>query len=100
MRAASFLIPEGVTPGPKDRGYICRMLIRRAARFGRRLGFTQPFLAGVADAGIDAIGGYYKEVPEPRDAIRKANTQEEVPFRRNLAAVLGQVGGDIHQIAS
>jgi alanyl-tRNA synthetase len=91
MRAASFLIAEGVTPGPKDRGYICRMLIRRAARFGRRIGFTQPFLADVADTVIDTMGGHYKELPDKRDAIRKALTQEEVRFGRTLERGLEQL---------
>ncbi len=84
MRAAAFLIADGVTPGPKDRGYVCRMVIRRAARFGRRIGFAQPFLADVAEAVIETMGGYYKELTERRDAIRKAITQEEVRFGRTL----------------
>ncbi len=84
MRAAAFLIADGVTPGPKDRGYVCRMVIRRAARFGTRIGFTQPFLADVADAVIETMGGHYTELKERRDTIRKAITQEEVRFRRTL----------------
>ncbi len=91
MRAASFLIADGVTPGPKDRGYVCRMVIRRAARFGRRIGFTQPFLADVADAVIESMGSHYKELVERRDAIRKAITQEEVRFGRTLERGLEQL---------
>jgi len=84
MRAASFLIADGVIPGSKDRGYVCRMVIRRAARFGTRIGFTQPFLADVADAVIDTMSGHYTELKERRETIRKAITQEEVRFRRTL----------------
>ncbi|MHB8625977.1 MAG: alanine--tRNA ligase [Aggregatilineales bacterium] len=84
LRAASFLIADGVTPGPKDRGYVCRMVIRRAARFGTRIGFNQPFLADVADAVIETMGEHYTELREKREAIRKAITQEEVRFRRTL----------------
>src|SRR5258708_11248553 len=91
MRAASFLITDGVTPGAKDRGYVCRMVIRRAARFGRRIGFMQPFLADVADAVIDTMGGHYKELVERRESIRKAITQEEVRFGRTLERGLAQL---------
>jgi alanyl-tRNA synthetase len=84
VRAAAFLIADGVTPGPKDRGYVCRMVIRRAARYGRRIGFTQPFLADVAETVIETMSGPYKELSERRDAIRKAITQEEVRFGRTL----------------
>src|SRR5262249_6288698 len=91
IRAASFLIADGVTPGPKDRGYICRMVIRRAARFGRRIGFSQPFLADVADTVIETMSGNYKELAERRDMIRKAITQEEVRFGRTLEHGLAQL---------
>src|SRR5450432_58537 len=91
MRAASFLIADGVTPGAKDRGYVCRMVIRRAARFGRRIGFMQPFLADVADSVIDTMGGHYKELTERRESIRKAITQEEVRFGRTLERGLAQL---------
>ncbi len=84
VRAASFLIADGVTPGSKDRGYICRMVIRRAARFGKKIGFDQPFLADVADTLIEVMGGHYSELKERRETIRKAITQEEVRFRRTL----------------
>jgi alanyl-tRNA synthetase len=91
IRAASFLIADGVTPGPKDRGYVCRMVIRRAARFGRRIGLMQPFLADVADVVIETMGGHYKELIERREAIRKAITQEEVRFGRTLERGLAEL---------
>ncbi|HET6846437.1 MAG TPA: alanine--tRNA ligase-related protein, partial [Anaerolineales bacterium] len=52
-RSAAFLIADGVVPGNVGRNYICRMIIRRAARFGTKIGLTEPFLAKVAEAVID-----------------------------------------------
>ncbi|HRE49221.1 MAG TPA: alanine--tRNA ligase [Aggregatilineales bacterium] len=91
IRAAAFLIADGVLPGPKDRGSVCRMVIRRAARYGRKIGFTAPFLAEVAETVIEIMGGHYKELHEKREAIRKAITQEEVRFSRTLEAGLAKL---------
>jgi len=91
VRAAAFLIADGVTPGPKDRSSVCRMVIRRAARYGRRIGFDEPFLAEVAEAVIEVMGSHYKELIEQREAIRKALTQEEIRFGRTLERGLQQL---------
>lgn len=98
VRAASFLIADGVTPGPKDRGYVCRMVIRRAARFGKRIGLNQPFLADVADTVIEIMGGHYTELKERRDAIRKAITQEEVRFMRTLDRGMAELDGLLSEL--
>ncbi len=84
IRAAVFLIGDGVLPGPKGRDSVCRLVIRRAARFGSKIGFDGPFLADVADAVIDNMGGHYTELVEKADYIKKAITKEEVLFRRTL----------------
>ena len=84
IRAAVFLIADGVQPGAKGRDSVCRLVIRRAARFGEKLGFTQPFLAQVADSVIDTMGGHYTELVERAEAIKKVITQEEVRFRRTM----------------
>jgi alanyl-tRNA synthetase len=84
MRAAVFLIGDGVLPGAKGRDSVCRLVIRRAARFGTKLGFTQPFLATVAGAVIDVMGAHYTELVEKADNIKRVITQEEERFRRTM----------------
>ncbi|HSA99786.1 MAG TPA: alanine--tRNA ligase-related protein, partial [Anaerolineales bacterium] len=56
-RAAAFLIADGVVPGNVGRNYVTRMIIRRAARFGTKIGLHEPFLAKVAEAVIKQYGG-------------------------------------------
>ncbi len=83
-RAASFLIADGVVPGNVGRNYVCRMIIRRAARFGTKLGLHQPFLAKVAEAIIAAYSDFYPELEKNRSAILDNLTREEVRFARTV----------------
>jgi alanyl-tRNA synthetase len=68
-RAAAFLIADGVVPGNGGRNYVTRMIIRRAARFGTKIGLTQPFLAKVAQAVIDEYGDFYPELRKNQATI-------------------------------
>ncbi len=84
IRAAVFLIADGVLPGPKGRDSVARLVIRRAARFGRKIGLDKPFLAQVADAVIDVMGHHYTELVERREAIQRAITREEELFGQTM----------------
>ena len=83
-RAITFLIGDGVLPSNEGRGYILRMILRRAARHGRKLGFEGPFLAHIADKVIEIMGGHYTELPLRRDYILNVITQEEERFQQTL----------------
>jgi alanyl-tRNA synthetase len=83
-RAAAFLIADGVIPGNVGRNYVCRMIIRRAARFGSKIGLNQPFLAAVAAVMIDNYGVAYPEVKGSRNTILTHLTREEERFQRTV----------------
>jgi len=83
-RAITFLIGDGVIPGNEGRNYVLRMILRRAARFGRKLGFTQPFLAEVAKVVIETMGHHFPELTNRRQFILTTITQEEERFLRTL----------------
>ena len=83
-RAAAFLIADGVVPGNTGRNYVCRMIIRRAARFGGKIGLRQPFLAQVAKRVIENNGSFYPELVRNQDAILTNLTREEERFQRTL----------------
>ncbi len=97
-RAATFLIGDGVIPSNEGRGYVLRMIIRRAARFGRKIGFTEPFLAQVADKVIAVMGDAYPEIVERQDFIKRTLQAEEERFYQTLDAglnVLEQIIADL-----
>lgn len=91
IRAAVFLISDGVLPGAKGRAAIPRIVIRRAVRFGSKIGFDQPFLAQVADAVIDMMGEHYEELVEQADSIKQIITLEEERFYRTMERGLNEL---------
>jgi alanyl-tRNA synthetase len=74
VRSCTFLIGDGVLPGNEGRQYVLRMILRRAARFGKILGFDQPFLASIADTVIDEMGHHYQDLLPKRDYILQSIT--------------------------
>ena len=100
IRAAVFLIADGVMPGAKGRDAVCRLVIRRAARFGNKLGFHEPFLAQVADTVIEIMGGHYSELTDRADAIKKVITQEEIRFRRTLDRGMSELEGELDALVA
>jgi alanyl-tRNA synthetase len=86
VRSAAFLIADGVVPGNAGRNYVARMIIRRAARFGTKIGLKEPFLAKVAQAVIDYYGDFYPELRKSQPAILDNLTREEIRFARTVEA--------------
>ena len=79
-RAAAFLIGDGVVPGNEGRGYVLRRVIRRAIRYGRRLGLTGSFLEEVVDEVIPRFQAVYSELSQNRDFILRVINLEEDRF--------------------
>jgi alanyl-tRNA synthetase len=90
-RAITFLTGDGVIPGNEGRNYVLRMVLRRAARFGRKLGFTQPFLAQVAQVVIETMGPHFPELASREQFILTTITQEEQRFLRTLDTGLARL---------
>lgn len=83
-RAAAFLIADGVVPGNLGRNYVTRMIIRRAYRFGCKIGLCEPFLAKMAEVVINTYGDFYPELKRNRKSILISITREEEQFQRTL----------------
>jgi alanyl-tRNA synthetase len=83
-RAVAFLIADGVTPTNEGRGYVLRRLLRRAARHGRLLGLTEPFLYRVAETVEKVMGDAYPELGRESSHIRDTIRAEEERFAETL----------------
>jgi alanyl-tRNA synthetase len=99
-RAAAFLIADGVVPGNTGRNYVCRMVIRRASRFGGKLGFNEPFLAQVANTVIENYGDVYPELMRNQAAILSTITDEERRFHHTLDIGLAKLEQQLNNLKS
>ena len=80
VRAATFLIADGVVPSNEWRGYVLRKIMRRAMRHGRKLGMHEPFLFSLADVLIREMGDAYPELKAGRDSVVLVIKSEEERF--------------------
>ena len=94
-RAAAFLIGDGVVPGNEGRGYVLRRVIRRAIRYGRRLGLTGPFLGEVVQEVIPRFQTVYGELSLNRNFILRVVDLEEERFAEAFELGSGILNGMI-----
>ncbi len=84
IRSTVFMVSDGIQPSNEGRGYVLRRLLRRAARHGRMLGVTRPFLAELCETVIAENGSGYTELIEHSDYIKKTISAEEERFTRTI----------------
>ncbi len=83
-RAMAFLLADGVVPGNEKQKYVLRMIMRRALRYGKKLGIDRPFLAEVGESVIGAMRDVFPELEENRATILRWAEQEEKLFNKTL----------------
>jgi alanyl-tRNA synthetase len=84
VRAAAFLIADGIAPGNEGHSYVLRRILRRAIRHGLKLGIDDPFMSDMAIVLIEDMGTAYPELGTKSRLIRELIAQEEEQFRRTL----------------
>jgi alanyl-tRNA synthetase len=90
-RAMTFLVADGVVPDNEGRGYVLRMIIRRAIRFARRAGARGPVLPDLADAVVDRMRPAYPDLVTHAPFIREVVGAEEERFSHTLDAGLARL---------
>ncbi|MDO8689543.1 MAG: alanine--tRNA ligase [Dehalococcoidia bacterium] len=87
-RACAFLISDGVLPSNEGRGYVLRRILRRAVRYGKKLGIQEAFLSRVAEGVIRKMGPIYPDLYKNQDFVLKVISLEEERFEQTLNAGL------------
>jgi alanyl-tRNA synthetase len=95
IRAAAFLVTDGIVPGNEGRGYVLRRIVRRALRHGHRLGATGPFFYRLVAPLIREMGEAYPELARDQVHVEAVLKQEEERFAETLAQGLKLLEQDI-----
>src|SRR4051812_48608098 len=84
IRTLSFSIADGIQPGNTDRNYVLRRILRRAVRYGRSLGFKEPFFYKLVDVLADTMGAVFPEIRAKRNQVQDVIRGEEEAFNKTL----------------
>src|SRR5213596_446572 len=84
IRTLSFAIADGIIPSNEGRGYVLRRILRRAVRYGRTLGFHEPFFFKLVDVVAKTMGDVFPELWAQQPKIRGIIRREEESFNKTL----------------
>jgi alanyl-tRNA synthetase len=84
IRALSFAIADGIIPSNEGRGYVLRRILRRAVRYGRSLGFREPFFFKLVDVVAKTMGDVFLEIRAKQTRIKETIRREEEAFNKTL----------------
>jgi alanyl-tRNA synthetase len=84
IRTLSFAIADGIQPGNSDRNYVLRRILRRAVRYGRTLGFHEPFFYKLVDVLARTMGDVFPEIRTRKQQVKDVLRLEEEAFNRTL----------------
>ena len=84
IRTLSFAIADGIQPSNEGRGYVLRRILRRAVRYGRSLGFHEPFFFKLVDVLVRTMGDVFPELRDKQELVRQTIRREEESFNKTL----------------
>jgi len=84
IRTLTFAITDGAVPGNDGRGYVLRRILRRAARYGRKLNLNEPFLYKLVNVLVDTMSDIFPELKEKQEYVKKIIKAEEENFNATL----------------
>jgi alanyl-tRNA synthetase len=84
IRALTFAIADGAIPGNEGRGYVLRRILRRAARYGRKINLKEPFLYKLIEVVVEVMGEAFPEIVEKKNYVKKVIKAEEENFNITL----------------
>jgi alanyl-tRNA synthetase len=103
IRTLSFAIADGIQPGNTDRNYVLRRILRRAVKYGRTLGFHEPFFFKLVGVLAETMGHVFPEIAAKQKHVEEVVRVEEEAFNKTLdrgielfneAATTKEIAGD------
>ncbi len=84
LRSLVFAVTDGAFPSNEGRGYVLRRLLRRAYRFGRELGFHEPFIFRLVPTVVEMMGEAFPEITQRVTYVKEVIRAEEERFGQTL----------------
>jgi len=91
IRTLCIAIADGALPGNEGRNYVLRRILRRALRYARSLGFTEPMLHKLVPTVIEVMGEQFKELKTQQKTIEWIINAEEETFLQTMERGLAQI---------
>jgi alanyl-tRNA synthetase len=85
IKALTFAISDGAILSNEGRGYVLRRLLRRAVKYGRKLGMNEPFLHMLVDDVVETMGVFYTNLHETKAIVKKIVLKEEQKFLETIS---------------
>ena len=98
LRCLTFAIGDGAMPGNEGRGYVLRRILRRAARFGRKVELHEPFLYKLVPVLVDTMGEIFPEIKDRHAHISRVIEAEESHFGKTLDRGLEQFDSMVSEL--
>lgn len=84
IRSCTFALSDGAMFSNEGRGYVLRRLLRRAMRYGQKLGLYEPFLYKLVDVVCDNMKCFYPNLEDKKEIVKKMIKSEEEKFIKTL----------------
>ena len=85
IRTVTFAVADGAMFSNEGRGYVLRRVLRRAVRYGKKLGIEGAFMYKLVQVVADNMSDFYPYLLEKVDLISRLVKQEEESFHKTLA---------------
>jgi alanyl-tRNA synthetase len=99
IRTLSFAIADGIQPGNTDRNYVLRRILRRAVRYGRTLGFHEPFFFKLVDVLAEKMGHVFPEIRAKQKHVQEVIQREEEAFNKTLDRGIELFNGQVQEMS-
>ena len=99
IRTLSFAIADGIQPSNEGRGYVLRRILRRAVRYGRTLGFHEPFFFNLTDVLVRTMADVFPELRRQHAQIKETLRREEEGFNKTLDKGIGLFESEVGRVS-